>query len=120
MALFSIDGKEQKNIGIKEHWGLFRTFQGTPLHAFLKQEIEKQLKTEAAINSKQLGSQILSKSGEVILALETKISDEQLRSLYGMVLWNTIAERDENWHFCKQEKSCPEATSAVLYFRDRN
>lgn len=121
MALYSIsdEKKKQKSIGSKDYWQLFKKHQNSTLHKHLKKEIETYLQAETSINSKQIGKQILSNLNEKILALttKTKISDEQLSSLYGMILWNTIAERDEKWLFYKQEKTDPDTTSAMQYFR---
>lgn len=121
MALYSIKDrnleKPQNSIGSKDHWELFKRFQDTPLHELLRKEIEKHIITAESLNSRLLGRTILSEAGKYILALEQDINDDQLRSLFGMTLWHTIAEKDQAWHFMNEEKNHPEDKSAMLYFR---
>jgi len=121
MALYSIKDRNlehpQNSIGRKDYWDLFKQYQDTPLHELLRNEIKKLLTTAEDVNSRMLGKTILTEAGKYILALEQSIDDEQLRSLFGMTLWNTLAETDDTWHFMNEAKNHPEDKSAMLYFR---
>jgi|LGOV01.1.fsa_nt_gb hypothetical protein len=120
MALYSIDDsnkqKKENSIGTKEYWALFKRYQGTSLHDLLKDEIGKHLPSSEEINSRHLGKSILSG----ISISKQEISDEQLGALYGMVLWHTIAELDQDWRFLKEAKSHPEDKSGMIYFKDKS
>lgn len=117
MSLYSVDSKEQKAIGVRKHWNLFKEHQDSPLHLLIKQAIEERLQSEETINSRLFGKKLLDEKQEQIQALDDSLRKEQLSSLYGMILWNTLANQEEKWLFCKQPKSHLDAASAVLYFR---
>ena len=118
MSLYSVEDKKQKAIGIRPHWNLFKTIQDSPLHLLIKESIEERLEAETTINSRMFGKQLLQEEQEKLQEYCAALSKQQVSSLYGMILWNTLANREEKWQFCKQPKSSPEAGSAVLYFRN--
>jgi hypothetical protein len=118
MSLYSIEDKKQNPIGTRPHWNLFKTVQDSPLHLLIKQAIEERMKAETTINSRLFGKKLLEAEQDTLQEYCAAFSKEQISSLYGMILWNTLANHEEKWQFCKQEKSSPEAGSAVLYFRN--
>jgi hypothetical protein len=117
MSLYSVEDKMQKAIGIRPYWKLFKTIQGSPLHLLIKHSIEERMQSEKTINSRLFGKQLLEEEQDKLKEYCTTFSKQQISSLYGMILWNTLANHEEKWRFYKEPKSSPEASSAVLYFR---
>ena len=113
MSLYSIDGKEQKAVGVRDHWNLFDAYEDTPLHLLIKTTIEERLNREEIINSRLFGKKILADKLEQIATHNTSLTRNQVSSLYGMILWNTLAKHSEDWTFCKEEKKSPSSSSAL-------
>ena len=115
MTLCSLDEAKQLPIGKQEHWQLFRAFQGTPLHAGMLDELIPLLDAPA-LDSSILGTEVLS-------AIEARephsIQDwdpDALGGLFGMTLWNRLAQSTESWYFYGKAAADDEP-GGTMYFR---
>ncbi len=117
MPLFDLDDRQQNSIGTREYWRAFEAFDGSPLHAALVQAIAPYLNHES-INSMQIGSTTLSRLETESPELFRPYQHDEIGGLFGMTLWNIIAERPEDWRFYRLTNEMDEAWGTV-YFRRR-
>ena len=115
MPLYSLDEVKQPSIGRQQHWNLFLAFQGSPLHAAIVTELRPYLDAKG-VDSAIVGSKVLS-------AIETRepqllqtCDQEDAGGLFGMILWNQLAERSERWYFYPKATS-GEEPGGTMYFR---
>jgi hypothetical protein len=120
MPLFDLKDKEQPRTGRQEHWALFEPFQSRPLHDAIVDEIESHIdaleETQSAIDSSWLGSEILGRlEAESVELFDEEVPD-QVGGLFGMTLWNHLAQHSDDWWFVPKEGTVdrPEGTK---YFR---
>jgi hypothetical protein len=118
MSLFNLDDKPQNPIGIKDYWNLFRRFRQTPLHSEIVNKIQQHLNLgNNYIESRQLGSKILKeieRENPSLLSLEPA---DEIGSLFGMTLWNVLAEDSDNWKFYKKAIDTLEGITGTEYFK---
>lgn len=117
MTLFSPDGKPQPPIGSGDHWKLFERFQDGPLYPLLVAKIQDHL-TDEAVNSGQLGSAILSQLQSEHPTEYVNHGYAELGSLFGMTLWNFLANLDKEWCFTRTAASRREYTSMYYFPRE--
>jgi hypothetical protein len=101
MPLYSLDNDLMDAVGQGEHWKLFEHFEGAPLHAAFLKELQAYLDQDR-INSSRVGFEILSRIGD--RDPELLRSYDQLDGLFGMTLWNLLAQREEAWFFYPHEE----------------
>ena len=115
MPLYSLDEVKQPPIGQQQHWNLFLAFQGSPLHAALVTELLPYLDA-SAVDSSIVGSKVLA----AIEAREPQVlqacGQEEVGGLFGMILWNQLAEGSERWYFYPKATS-GEEPGGTMYFR---
>ena len=116
MSLYNLKLKLQPEIGIKIYWNNFRRFRDTPLHRAIVSEIKLFLK-EKSINSRQLGNKILNKIEKNNPALIRQEPADELGSLFGMTLWNELANDTDNWKFHKISINSLVALTGTIYFK---
>lgn len=120
MALFNLDKKLANAIGAEEQWQLFRLYQNTKLHQDLVGSISKEIEAhpEQEIRSRQLGAKLL---GQVDLnsyagTNSSGMTTESLGGFFGMVLWNHLADSDQDWVFYP-DKDQAGNSAGMVYFR---
>ena len=115
MPLYSLDGVQQPPIGRQQHWNLFFAFQASPLHAEIVTELRPYLDA-SAVDSSIVGSKVLA----AIEAREPQVlqacDQEEAGGLFGMILWNQLAEGSEPWYFYPKANSGDEP-GGKMYFR---
>ncbi len=120
MPLFTYTDKDTKTpqpaIGKKDHWNSFIDYQGSPLHGRLSELIGHQIAEEKIVNSGHLGKKILSEIQDSGDSLVNGVDPNLLGSLFGMTLWNHIANHPQNWRFLKEEKDPRREYSGTVYF----
>ncbi|HEY5534512.1 MAG TPA: hypothetical protein VIL99_06215 [Ignavibacteria bacterium] len=116
MSLFNIDGAPQNAVGHKDYWNNFRRFRNTPLHSEFVREINNNLNTNF-IDSLQLGSRIITKIEKENLSLYNQESADEIGSLFGMTLWNVLAEDSENWKFLMKSIDSFDNAKGTQYFK---
>lgn len=116
MALFSLDGVPQPPIGQQEHWRLFERFVGSELHTAIVSKLRSYLDGDH-IDSPQVGSQVLR-------AIRTEAPDyldsysvEAAGGLFGMTLWNLLAEHSARWMFYPKKADAHDDVTGTVYFR---
>lgn len=101
MTLFSVAGEKQNAIGRKDYWRRFESFYGTQLHGLFVDEIITAIEqpTGKIIDSRQYAKIVLTKLERSAPELMDEWGSEELAGLFGMTMWNTIANRHESWYF---------------------
>lgn len=115
MPLYSPDDARQPSIGQREHWNLFRRFQHSALHTAFRTKLQPYLDGEQ-IDSRVTGRTILEAVRAESPQLLASYHDDQLGGLFGMTLWNLLAERPEDWRFYRMSDTWNE-TQWTTYFR---
>ena len=116
MALYSLDDVPQSAILRSEHWRLFERFVGSPLHTDIVAELQAYLAGEA-IDSSQVGSQILKKiQGKSPQLFDAWPSDDT-GGLFGMTVWNLLAKHSASWRFYPKKAGAPDDMTGTIYFR---
>lgn len=118
MSLFNLDDAPQNSIGIKDYWNLFRRFRQTPLHTEIVNKIRLNLELGIRyIDSRQLGSKILKEIERENNSLLSQEPADEIGSLFGMTLWNILAEDIDNWKFYKKSIDSLDAITGMEYFK---
>jgi len=112
MPLYNVEGRLQNAIGHREHWNQFERFQGSSLHAAFKAELDPYLDKQT-INSARAGSEILTRIESQSPHLLQPYHPDQVAGLFGMTLWNLLAEHSASWCFYRE----PSPTRGMIYFR---
>ena len=102
MALFSLEGERQNAIGRKDYWRRFEGFYGTQLHRLFVDEIIAIIEKHTSggvIDSRQYAKTVLTKLERSSPELMNEWDSEELAGLFGMTMWNVIANYPESWHF---------------------
>jgi len=118
MALFNLDDVPQNPIGIRDYWNLFRRFRQTPLHSEIVNKIQQNLELGISyIDSRQLGSKILKEIEKENSTLLSQEPADEIGSLFGMTLWNVLADDRDNWKFYKKSIDSLDALTGTEYFK---
>ena len=117
MPLYNPDGNQQPPFGKRDYWQGFRRFVRSDLHEAFLAEISRCLNQEC-LNSRWLCSQILKKLQGEQPNLFERFGQEQVSGLFGMTLWNYIAQRTEDWYFTGNFDDSDEMIG-VFYFRKK-
>ena len=115
MPLYSLDGVQQPPIGRQQHWNLFLALQDSPLHAAIVTELLPYLDARA-VDSSIVGSKVLAAIEAREPQLFQALDQEEAGGLFGMILWNQLAERPEPWYFYPKANS-GEEPGGKMYFR---
>ncbi|MBI5877047.1 MAG: hypothetical protein HZB53_05290 [Chloroflexi bacterium] len=118
MPLYSLDDKEQRAIGQRDHWDLFRIFQGSPFHLAIVRELEPYLSGEK-IYSVEAGSSILAKLETEVPHVVEAYPHDVRGGLFGMTLWNLLAQRQEDWYFSGMTNALDEPWGYAYFRRGR-
>ena len=118
MTLYSIEGKQQEEIGKKEHWNEFKKFQGSQLHKKFKYEISQLIGNSEKINSSHAGKHILAKLSMGTPAILKPYHQTQIGGLFGMTLWNWLAVHKDKWYFYRDSTTESEELAGMVYFQD--
>lgn len=117
MPLYSLDDVLQPAIGRGEHWRLFERFVGSYLHAAIVKELQSHLDGDA-INSPLVGSRILQKIRAPELL--NGYSEEDTGGLFGMTLWNLVAQHPAEWLFYASLADPLDGVTGTVYFRPKD
>lgn len=115
MPLYSPENVRQPAIGQREHWNLFRRFQHSSLHTAFLSKLRPCL-DHTQIDSRVTGRAILEAVRAESPHLLQTYHEEQLGGLFGMALWNLLAERPEDWRFYRMSDTWNES-QWTTYFR---
>ncbi len=116
MSLVSIDGKSQPSVGKSDHWRLFVQFQESDLHTAIVTELQSYL-NRRAIDSSIAGSEILDELSTTSPHLFDDFLSDQVGGLFGMTLWNLLAEQPEQWYFVSKQGDPLDDPAGKSYFR---
>ena len=119
MTLIDINKRELAAEGQKEHWALFRAYKNTQVHRSISAKIDELLPTkeDGTVFSGQFGSSVLGEIDFDHVPGAENLSREDIGSLFGMVLWNHLAEAEEHWVLSGKYKDPYRETSTTTYFR---
>jgi len=115
MPLFDLEGNPQPLTGTRAHWRQFEDFQRSPLHKEFERRITPHL-SEEQLDSSRLGSDILSKIEADSPNLLEEYQFEDVGSLFGMTLWNILAQHSESWRFFRAPRE-PGEIRGMIYDR---
>ena len=115
MPLFDALDNEQPLIGKRDHWKMFEKFEGSVLHELFITEIEPILENET-IDSSKFGKEIITKLQKSESDEFEEYKSKDIGGLFGMTLWNYIAQHNDNWYFTSTSKGERE-TSGTIYWR---
>jgi hypothetical protein len=118
MALFNIDDKPQPSVGKHDYWLLFRRFRGTALHSEIVNEIIDYLElNKDFLDSQHLGSDILKKIEKTNPVLYKQEPPDEMGSLFGMTLWNVLADDKDDWKFLSKSIDSKDGITGTQYFK---
>lgn len=115
MPLFDIHDNEQDPTGKGLHWKFFEKFENSDLHKLFRKEINKMVLERDTIDSKLAGAIIIENLKKDHKDLITR--QKNVTGLFGMTLWNILAQEDDNWYFSKEE-SDERGITGTNYWRD--
>lgn len=118
MTLQNIDGKVQDSVLKKEHWRLFEEIQGSDLHSAIIAKLQIYLE-QGVIDSSIAGSEILGQIRSASPQLLEEYSEEITGGLFGMTLWNLLAEHQTHWCFYRKGGDPLDSPAGMTYFRLR-
>lgn len=117
MALYDVNDKLQNDVGKKDYWKLFNSFRETALHSAFIAAISDVLSKNDSINSSHAGSQIISKLQKENVSIFDNIDSSVIGSLFGMTLWNHMANTSDLWHFHMLPKEEGKDSAGTFYFK---
>jgi hypothetical protein len=116
MTIESLSGTVQSSIGTKGHWRQFEAFQGSQLHAVIVADLQRYLECKH-IDSSIVGSEILGQIASTSPHLLDQYSQDDAGGLFGMTLWNLLANDSSRWSFYPKKADPIENVAGTIYFR---
>jgi hypothetical protein len=116
MTIESLNGTVQSHIGTKEHWRRFESFQGSQLYAVIVADLQRYLECKH-IDSSIAGSEILGRIASTSPHLLDQYSQDDAGRLFGMTLWNLLANDPNRWSFYSKKADPIENVAGTIYFR---
>lgn len=117
MALYDVNDKLQNDVGKKDYWKLFDSFRRTALHSAFIAAISDFLSKNNSINSSRAGSQIITKLQTENVSIFNNIDSSVIGGLFGMTLWNHMANTPDLWYFRILPKEEGKDTAGTFYFK---
>lgn len=120
MPLYALDERKQNPICRGEHWRLFPPFQRRPLYDAIIAELDRYVADHYndGIDSSWAGSEILGTIEAESPQLFDAEDPDQISGLFGMTVWNYLAQHADDWCFVRKAPLTDEP-EGTKYFRRR-